>query len=395
MDLIAEFHPGIEKIDRDAWDTCAAGRSPFTRYDFLAALEQSGCVSEQTGWIPHHLTISLQNSSPAENAEQPPTLLAVCPLYVKLHSAGEYVFDQGWADAYERAGGRYYPKLLSAIPFTPVTSCKILISPATGEESAVTIRTTAMRAILERCDSLSFSSAHFNFLRPEDIQAAKNNDLLLRQDQQFHWFNKGYETFGDFLATLTSRKRKQIRKERQTVLDSDIEIRAIEGKGVSEADLDAFFQFYLDTGARKWGHPYLNRKFFSCIRQTMPDDMLLFLCYRNDRPIAGALNFIGPDTLYGRYWGCIEDHPCLHFETCYYQAIDYAITHKLSTVEAGAQGPHKIARGYEPSRTISAHYIRDERFRAAVDDFLKREGHQIDYEAEYLSKHLPFKKSDT
>jgi len=310
------------------------------------------------------------------------------PLYAKNHSQGEYVFDHAWANAYEQAGGRYYPKLQSSIPFSPVNSSKLLTMPGTNKPD---IQQALLSAAKKIAHDLNISSLHITFLPEDERTSAQTANYLLRTDQQFHWNNSGYTDFEDFLSALSSRKRKQIRKERKTASSNNIQIEAVTGADTTANHWDAFYNFYLDTSARKWGQPYLNRAFFTEIAETMPEKILLVMCKKEDSYIAGALNFIGRDTLYGRYWGCIEDHPCLHFEACYYQAIEYAIENKISLIEAGAQGTHKLARGYEPTPTYSAHWLTQPGFRSAVENFLISEKQNIDAEIEYLSGHTPFK----
>ena len=381
--LVAEFVQSISDIGKEAWNSCAGTDHPFTRYEFLHALEQTGCATEQTGWLPQHLLVRY------EDADTP---IAVMPMYLKTHSAGEYVFDHGWADAYERAGGRYYPKLQVSVPFTPVTGPRLLVSDD-AQEQDLSYAVTA--CAVERTKSLGLSSLHLTFLEPDSVEAMERAGLLIRSDQQFHWRNNGYANFGKFLEALSSRKRKQIRKERETAIASGLTLRTLTGNEITEDDWNAFYAFYLDTGMRKWGQPYLNREFFSEIGRTMGEQAVLFLYERDGTPVAGALNFKSADTLYGRYWGCTEHHPCLHFEACYYEAIDYAIAHDLKYVEAGAQGSHKVARGYEPTKTYSAHWIADEGFRAAVERYLTMETREVEMTMAALDDHLPFKKPNS
>jgi len=397
----ATLYRDLDQISEKAWTLCAGTDHPFTQYGFFKALEDSGCVGGETGWDPHYLVMGYEGSHSVADQRsldlaQPNTIAAILPLFVKHHSYGEYVFDHSWASAFERAGGQYYPKLLGAVPFTPVTGPRFLVrhdmGPLQGSESGDWRRGLALTAT-DIAEKAGLSSLHLNFLREDDAQALADTGFMIRHDQQFHWQNDGYETFDDFLAALASRKRKQIRKERRTIADSDISITTLTGTEISESHWDIFYRFYLDTGARKWGTPYLNRAFFSEVTRYLGDAVVLFLCERGDRPIAGALNFVGRDTLYGRYWGCIEDHPCLHFETCYYRAIDYAIENGLKTVEAGAQGSHKLARGYVPTRTYSAHWISNPGFRDAVEAYLTQERSQIDREIAYLGDRAPFKKA--
>ena len=367
----------MSEIDTAEWDSCTEG-NPFLRHAFLLALETSGCVSAATGWQPYHFRL----------ADQGGTTLGFLPCYLKSHSFGEYVFDHAWANAFEHAGGAYYPKLQSSVPFTPVTCPRLLLK----KDAAPAAKAGLLQAIVSATAQLGLSSAHMTFLEQADASLAESQGYLLRTDQQFHWHNEGYASFDEFLDALSSRKRKQIKKERRTALANDIQIEQFRGKDITEAHLDQFFIFYQDTGARKWGQPYLNRGFFEQIHQNMPENIVLFMCSRDGNYIAGAINFLGPETLYGRYWGCTEDLPCLHFETCYYQAIDYAIKYGLKTVEAGAQGPHKIARGYSPVKTYSAHWIPDPQFKVALERFLKVEGQDVDAEVDYLKARAPFKK---
>lgn len=381
----------IAEVPAAEWDACARGgdssptsarpSSPFICHAFLQALEGSGSAQALTGWHPQHLLLE-------DGAGQ---LVGAMPCYLKSHSYGEYVFDHSWADAYARAGGSYYPKLQAAIPFTPVTGKRLLVrdGPDRPKRQALLLRAAATLA--ERLDA---SSLHVTFPTREECELAGSLGFLQRNDQQFHWRNEGYGSFEDFLSALASRKRKAIRKERAEALASGIEIEWITGADLTEAHWDAFFAFYEDTGARKWGTPYLTRSFFSLIGETMPEAILLVLAKRDGRAIAGALNFIGADTLFGRYWGAIEEHPNLHFEVCYYQAIDFAIEHRLACVEAGAQGAHKLARGYLPVPTYSAHWIADPGLRRAVADYLKRERAAVAREIALLGEESPYRKAE-
>ncbi|WP_136645187.1 GNAT family N-acetyltransferase [Tabrizicola sp. YIM 78059] len=365
------------------WDALAApeqatGRpiDPFTTHRFLSALESSGSTGPGTGWQARPLFLR-------EGAR----LLAAAPLYVKTHSQGEYIFDHGWADALERAGGRYYPKLQIAVPFTPATGRRFL-----GPDE---YRETLLRAAIGITAQNGLSSLHATFCTAEEANALEGIEgTLHRITQQFHWENRGYASFEDFLSDLASRKRKMIRKERETARASGLTIRALTGDQIEPRHWDTFWAFYQDTGSRKWGRPYLTRAAFTAFHETMRDDMLLILACDGDRPVAGALNFIGRDTLFGRYWGCIEDHPCLHFELCYYQAIDWAIAHRLSRVEAGAQGEHKLARGYLPVETHSLHWIADPGFRAAVARYLQAERRAVGQEIEVLTAYGPFRRCE-
>ncbi len=372
--LEARLGEGVAAIDAQQWDHVAGAGHPFQSHAFLAALEHSGSVGRGSGWQPLPITIS----------DGAGCLIGALPAYGKSHSQGEYVFDHGWADAYTRAGGSYYPKLQIATPFTPATGPRLLTA-----DGAVA------RALLAGAEAVvlqhKLSSAHATFIDPGQLGIFRDGHWLIREGVQYHWFNRGYDSFDDFLAALSSRKRKAIRKERAGAQQS-VTIRHLTGDEIAEHHWDAFWYFYQDTGARKWGQPYLTRAFFSEIGRTMADKIILILAERDGQAIAGALNFIGGEALYGRYWGCREEVPFLHFELCYYQAIDAAIRLGLSRVEAGAQGEHKIARGYEPVATWSAHYIADPGFRDAVSDFLERERRAVEREIEFLGEMTPFRK---
>ncbi len=353
--------------------------NPFILHDFLFSLEASNCVGGRTGWQPRHLL--------AKDAQG--NLLGAAPCYVKSHSRGEYVFDHGWAEAFERAGGDYYPKLQVSVPFTPVTGPRLLAQPGPLAEA---VRGALGDALAEITSAGNLSSAHVTFLSEPEWRLLGERGYLQRTDRQFHWENAGYVTFEDFLGHLASRKRKAIRRERKDALAHGIEVAWLTGSDLTEAVWDAFFAFYMDTGSRKWGRPYLTREFFSIVGEKMHDRILLVMAKRAGRWIAGAINFIGADTLYGRNWGAIEHHPFLHFELCYYQAIDYAIAHKLARVEAGAQGEHKLARGYLPHATYSAHFIANPALRRAVADYLKREQDYVQTASEELAAAAPFRK---
>jgi uncharacterized protein len=357
------------------WNVCAGGSNPFVDHAFFVALEASGSAVARAGWAAAHLLLRGVDGAP----------IGIMPAYRKSHSQGEYVFDHSWADAFERAGGRYYPKLQCAVPFSPVPGPRLLLRD-------VAAAPFLLRGAEQLCTDLKVSSVHATFVAPDQLDYFRDAGWLIRKGEQFHWHNRGYRTFDDFLGALSSRKRKMIRKERETALVNDITVKHLSGADIAEHHWDIFWHFYQDTGVRKWGQPYLTRTFFSHISASMAEKLLLVLAYRNGQPIAGALNLIGADTLYGRYWGCVEDHPCLHFEVCYYAAIDYAIAHGLQHVEAGAQGPHKLARGYEPAATWSAHYIAHPGFRTAIADFVEREARQVDAEMEYLGTRTPFRK---
>jgi predicted N-acyltransferase len=355
--------------------------NPFVSFDFLKILEESGCATRNTGWQGHHLRL--------EDAQG--TLLGAAPCYAKSHSQGEYVFDHGWADAFERAGGSYYPKLQASVPFTPATGPRLLV--VRNADAAVAKAALAQGLKLVTMQ-LGVSSAHVTFAQEQDMAALESTGFLRRTDQQFHFFNEGYSTYDDFLATLASRKRKALKKERREALAPGIEIDWLTGSDLTEKVWDDFFAFYMDTGGRKWGRPYLNRKFFSLIGERMAQDVLLVMARRDGRYIAGAINFIGSDTLYGRNWGCIEDHPYLHFEVCYHQAIDFAIAKRLKVVEAGAQGEHKLARGYRPVTVASAHFLAHSGLRTAVADYLERERRDVERMGEYLDEHGPFRRGE-
>ena len=376
----------ITDIAAADWDACACpeaavGRpiDPFTTHRFLAALESSGSVGPGTGWQPRHL-IARTNSK----------IIGTAPLYVKSHSQGEYIFDHGWAEAWERAGGRYYPKLQIAVPFTPITGRRFLTLPGCEDRG----RATLMEAAVKITAQAGLSSLHITFCTADEAEAGEKLGLLPRLTQQFHWENHGYSTFDDFLGQLASRKRKALRKERSTAQGFGGTIRRLTGDQIRPEHWDAFWIFYQDTGSRKWGQPYLTRAFFDAVHDHMRDDIMLVIAEREGRPIAGALNFIGRDTLYGRYWGAIEDHPCLHFEACYYQAIDYAIDHGLARVEAGAQGEHKLARGYLPSEIHSLHWIANPAFRDAVARYLLAERAAMGAEIAQLADFGPFRKNN-
>ena len=378
---VVRVHQSLAEIGQTAWDACAGTDNPFTRYAFLRALEESRCVGVASGWAPQHL--SVEDASGA--------IAGVMPLYLKSHSQGEYVFDHAWANAYQRAGGRYYPKLQCAVPFTPATGPRLLVRPG-GDMAEIEQRLLGGAAAL--CDRVGASSIHITFPTEDQWLRLGEAGLLLRQDRQYHWTNAGYSSFDDFLAALSSNRRKTIRRERREAVEG-LTIEALSGAELTEAHWDAFFEFYMDTGGRKWGRPYLNRRFFSLIGERMPDQILLLMAKRGDRYIAGALNLIGADTLYGRNWGCVEDVPFLHFELCYYQAIEQAIARGLGRVEAGAQGEHKIARGYLPTPVYSAHYIADPALRAPVARYLDEERQAVAQEIEALEEaYSPFRRED-
>ncbi len=390
----------LAEIDAAAWDACAnpglnnplhpsskhdqeitsdISYNPFISYSFLHALEASGSATARAGWQPQHIL-----------AEGPDgAIVGAVPCYLKSHSRGEYVFDRGWAEAYERAGGSYYPKLQVSVPFTPATGRRLLVPPSPLAEG---IRDGLIGGLTELCRRHEASSVHFTFLPEAECQTLVGHGFLHRTDQQFHWENHGYATFDAFLEALSARKRKTIKRERRDALAPGIEVKWLTGSDLTEEVWDAFFEFYMETGSRKWGRPYLTRKFYSLIGQTMADKIVLVMAKRAGRWIAGAINFIGSDTLYGRHWGATEHHPFLHFEICYYQAIEFAIARKLKRVEAGAQGEHKLARGYLPVTTHSAHYIADPGLRRAVAEYLVRERAYVEAAGSELAALAPFRK---
>jgi predicted N-acyltransferase len=381
----------LDEIGAAAWDACAnpgadahvlgeaRQYNPFVSYDFLSALEASKSVGPRTGWEPRHVLARTADGG----------LLAAAPCYLKSHSRGEYVFDRGWAEAYERAGGNYYPKLQIAVPFTPATGPRLLLRPDPNSDA---VARALGGALTELCSLCGASGVHVTFAPEAQYQLLGELGYLQRTDQQFHWENRDYASFDDFLAALSSRKRKTIRRERQDALANGISVHWLSGNDLTEDVWDAFFEFYMETGSRKWGRPYLTRSFYSLVGEKMRDRIVLIMAKRGGRWIAGAINFVGSHTLFGRHWGAIEHHPFLHFELCYYQAIDYAIAHKLPRVEAGAQGEHKISRGYVPTTTYSAHYIADPALRRAIADYLVRERAYIAAAGEELASFAPFRK---
>jgi predicted N-acyltransferase len=403
VDLHLRIVPAIADIDAAAWDSCAnpqmpspaqlnseknAGSkvigseysyNPFISYDFLHSLEESGAATARTGWQPQHVVAELPGGD----------IVGVVPCYLKSHSRGEYVFDHGWAEAYERAGGQYYPKLQISVPFTPATGRRLLVRPSPDAER---LRAALAAGLIELCRRHKASSVHFTFLPEAECRELIEHGFLHRTDQQFHWENAGYDSFDAFLEALSARKRKTIRRERREALAAGITIHALTGRDLTEEVWDAFFEFYMETGSRKWGRPYLNRAFYSLIGERMADRIVLVMARRAGRWIAGAINFLGSDTLFGRHWGAVEHHPFLHFEVCYYQAIEFAIAHGLKRVEAGAQGEHKLARGYMPTTTHSAHYIADPGLRRAVADYLKRERAYVQAAGKELAALAPFRK---
>lgn len=402
----------IKSIDERVWDSCAKGfhalpesncevpesisqalestledafsdpSNPFISHAFLASLETSKSVGGRSGWLPQYLIVGDQHGE----------IHAVAPCYLKAHSQGEYVFDHGWADAYERAGGNYYPKLQVTVPFTPVTGPRLLVKNGPHAEAA---RNALVAGMVELCKMRKASSIHITFAQKSEWNFLTQAGMLARTDRQFHWHNQGYKNFDDFLGALSSNKRKTIRRERREATESGIEICRLTGSDLTESVWDAFFEFYMDTGSRKWGRPYLTREFFSLVSEKMADNIMLVMAKRNGGYIAGALNFLGANTIYGRNWGAIEHHPFLHFEVCYYQAIQYAIEHGLKSVEAGAQGEHKLLRGYIPVPTYSAHYIANPALRRAVSDYLDQEREYVDAESEHLAEAAPYKRSAT
>lgn len=373
----------IGEIDASEWDACSGQPSsddnPSVRYAFLHALEESHSVRRESGWQPQHLVI--------EDASG--RIAGAVPMYLKNHSMGEYVFDYGWANAFERAGGDYYPKLQVSIPFTPVTGPRLLVRAGSGGDAT---RAALVSGMIEWTNRNKLSSLHVTFPTKEEELYLSRAGFLIRHNHQFHWYNRGYETFEDFLGSLNSRKRKMIRRERRKVAEAGIEVHCYSGDALKSVHWDAFYRFYTDTYDRKWGYPYLTREFFEIISKTMADNVVLIMATSDGRPIAGALNLKGGDTLFGRNWGCIADYKFLHFETCYYCAIEYAIDNRMARVEAGTQGPHKLQRGYEPVQTRSAHWIPDPAFRKAVARFLDEERHEQASEVAYLVDETPYRK---
>ena len=378
----------IAELDREEWNSCAILYSadgldkiedPFISYDFLDALEKSKSVGENTGWLPYHLAAIRKNK-----------LIGAVPLYLKSNSQGEYIFDYNWAHAFERAGGRYYPKLQISVPFTPVTGRRLLVSKNAPSHTASLL----LQSAIELCEKNKLSSLHTTFCSKQEFELGQKLGMLGRVSQQFHWLNNGYGNFGDFLNALSSRKRKNINKERLKANNFGGEIEILTGSEIKKDHWNYFWKFYQDTGIKKWGTPYLTRQFFDQIHETMRSKILLILAKKEGNYIAGALNFIGSDTLFGRYWGCIEDYPFLHFEVCYYRAIEFAIAHGLKKVEAGAQGEHKLARGYVPTETFSLHWIAEKGFSKAVEEYLISEKDAVKRDIKILSHFTPFKKGD-
>ena len=373
----------IENIGKKNWNNCAnheaSSYNPFVSYEFLNALEKSNSVNGDSGWYTSFFVAKDKDDK----------IIGCTPAYLKNNSSGEYVFDYSWAEAYQRVGRSYYPKLQISIPFTPVSTPKLL----TKDQNDIDTKVFMLQAIEDFCSEHAISSAHLTFLNEKELNTLQNKKWLIRTDQQFHWFNDNYNDFNDFLSDLSSRKRKNIKKERDEANKNGLVIEALNHKEIQEFHWDEFYKFYIDTSMRKWGQPYLNRDFFSLIGQTLSESILLIMVKNNNKYIAGALNFIGGDTIYGRNWGCIEDHKNLHFEVCYYRAIDFAINNKLKKVEAGAQGAHKISRGYQPSKTYSAHWIKDVDFFEAISNYLKDERVYIQENIEKLNEYIPFKKN--
>lgn len=397
QEVVIRVVDSVAEVDRSAWNAVANPSkpsastadfpyNPFLSHEFFHALEASGSAVRRTGWLGQHLVME---SSDGE-------ILGILPAFLKSHSQGEYVFDHAWADAFERAGGDYYPKLQCAVPFTPASGRRILVGHG---KDAANRRLMLAGGLQEVCSRLGVSSAHITFMQEDEWTVLGKERFLQRNDQQFHWLNNAYKDFDQFLDVLSSRKRKNIRKERLNALkgadgNGGISIEWLTGDQLTDEIWDTFYQFYMDTGSRKWGQPYLTREFYTRIGQTMAEDVVLIMAKRGGRYIAGAINFVGSHTLFGRHWGCVEDHPFLHFEICYYQAIEYAVKHGLDRVEAGAQGGHKLARGYMPQLTYSAHFITNPSFRNAVEDYLEHERQAVERETEAIARHGPFRKDN-
>jgi uncharacterized protein len=379
--IAVKVHAAIAEIPATAWDACAGDGNPSVCHAFLDALEESGSTTARTGWMPQHLSVAGPDGA----------IAGLVPLYAKTHSYGEYIFDYGWADAYERAGGRYYPKLLSAAPFTPIPGPRLMLRAGAPPETL----THLIAGMIELAKRRRISSVHVNFPEQADMDALAEAGFLQRLGQQFHWANDGYRDFDDFLAALNSRKRKAVKKERREALAPGLEIEVLTGSDLKPHHWDAFYEFYLATSDRKWGSAYLNRRFFALIGERMPEKIVLIMARHGANYVAGAFNLLGKDTIYGRNWGSYGDYKFLHFECCYYQAIEFAIAHGLSRVEAGAQGPHKIQRGYLPAPTYSAHWIPDPAFRRAVAQFLAREREMVAHKMGGLSEYSPFRREET
>jgi len=370
----------IADVSAADWDACAGGENPFVSHAFLHALESSGSVTSETGWLPQHLVA----------ADEAGRVAACMPIYLKNHSYGEYIFDWGWAEAFERAGGNYYPKLQSAVPFTPAMGPRLLVRPD-ADEKYFDVLTAGM---IQLARQHNVSSLHVTFPTKDQWDRLGNTGFLQRTSKQFHWENRGYENFDEFLASLNSRKRKAIKKERRQVEEQGVTLHRLPGDDLTEDHWDIFYGYYVNTIDRKWGRPYLTREFFSMLGETLADLAVLVIAEHDGKPVAGALNLVGSDTIFGRNWGCSEHFKFLHFEACYYQAIDYAIENKLQWVEAGAQGPHKIQRGYLPREVYSAHWIEDPNFRSAVSRFIDQERRDVDYEINGLMDYSPYRKTD-
>lgn len=377
-DWSINLHDGMQSFTPTEWDTCAGADNPFVSHAFLSALEESQSVSARTGWLAQHVSLHAPDG----------TLAAVCPAYLKGHSWGEYVFDQGWARAFETAGGNYYPKLQIAVPFTPAPGPRLLVHPNAPPETA-TVLADALRQI---CGQLQLSSAHVTFCTTQNSTTLSQRGWLPRLGMQYHWHNNGYQTFDDFLAALSSRKRKVLKRERRDANAAGLTFETLRGADITPADWDAFYQFYQNTIDRKWGSAYLTRSFFSLLSEKLGERVVLMVARHGHQPVAAALNLVGTDTLYGRNWGCVGTWPFLHFELCYYRAIEFAIANGLKRVEAGAQGEHKIQRGYTPSLTHSAHWIENPSFRASVAAFLEQERNAIQQEAQALTALSPYKQ---
>jgi len=378
--VTVRVHSAIAEIPAATWDACAGEINPTVSHTFLNALEESGSATARTGWMPQHLSLAGPDGE----------VVGVVPLYAKTHSQGEYIFDYGWADAYERAGGRYYPKLLSAVPFTPVPGPRLMLRPGAPPEACEHL----LSGMVEFTKRRRISSLHVNFPEPGQAETLTEAGFLQRLGQQFHWTNDNYRDFDDFLAALNSRKRKAVKKERREALTRGLDIEVLSGSDLKPRHWDAFFEFYLATSDRKWGSAYLNRRFFTMIGERMPEKIVLVLARRGANYVAGAFNLLGNDTIYGRNWGSYGDYKFLHFECCYYQAIEFAIGRGLRRVEAGAQGPHKIQRGYLPVPTYSLHWIPDPAFRRAVAQFLAREREMVAHKIEGLTEFSPFRHED-
>ncbi|OUI97394.1 hypothetical protein HK15_03565 [Acetobacter orientalis] len=377
-DWSIKLHDGMQSFTPTEWDTCAGADNPFVSHAFLSALEESQSVSARTGWLAQHVSLHAPDG----------TLAAVCPAYLKGHSWGEYVFDQGWARAFEAAGGSYYPKLQIAVPFTPAPGPRLLVHPNAPPETA-TVLADALRQI---CGQLQLSSAHVTFCTTQNSTPLSQRGWLPRLGMQYHWHNNGYQTFDDFLAALSSRKRKVLKRERRDANAAGLTFETLRGPDITPADWDAFYQFYQNTIDRKWGSAYLTRSFFSLLSEKLGERVVLMVARHGHQPVAAALNLVGTDTLYGRNWGCVGTWPFLHFELCYYRAIEFAIANGLKRVEAGAQGEHKIQRGYTPSLTHSAHWIENPSFRVSVAAFLEQERTAIQQEAQALTALSPYKQ---